>query len=87
MRIVMVYREASEHRMAVESFLRDYRFRTGRDIETINPDTREGMSFCRLYDIVEYPTIVALGPDNSLYQVWRGAQLPTISEVATVANN
>lgn len=87
MRIVIVYREASEHRMAVESFIRDYRLRTGKDIETINPDTREGMSFCRLYDIVEYPTIIALMSDGSVYQVWRGAHLPTISEVATIAMN
>lgn len=86
MRIVIVYREASEYRMAIESFIRDYRFRTGRDVETINPDTREGAYFCQLYDIVEYPTIVALGPDNSLYKMWRGPELPTISEVAMVAN-
>ncbi|MDO4271746.1 MAG: hypothetical protein Q4C83_02060 [Candidatus Saccharibacteria bacterium] len=86
MRIVIVYREASEHRMAVESFLRDYRFRTGHDIETLNPDTAEGARFCHLYDIVEYPSIIAIGPDGVMYQQWRGAQLPTISEVATVAN-
>lgn len=86
MRIVIVYREASEHRMAVESFIRDYRFRTGKDIETINPDTRDGMSFCRLYDIVEYPTIVAIMNDGSVYHSWRGQHFPTISEVATIAN-
>lgn len=87
MRIVIVYREASEHRMAVESFMRDYRMRTGREIETINPDTREGMSFCRLYDIVEYPTIIALTNDGSMYTSWRGQHFPTISEVAAVANS
>lgn len=87
MRIVVVYREVSEHRMAVESFIRDYRFRTGQDVEVINPDTREGMSFCRLHDIVEYPTIVALTNDGSVYQMWRGQHFPTISEVAAVANN
>lgn len=86
MRIVIVYREKSEHRMAVESFLRDYKYRTGRDIETIDPDGREGVAFCELYDIVEYPTIVALTPDGTLYQQWRGT-LPTISDVAMVANS
>lgn len=86
MRIVVVYRAASEHRMAVETFLHDYHFRTGRDIEVMDPDSREGMSFCRLYDIVEYPTIIAIGPDGAMYQQWRGANLPTISEVAMAAN-
>ena len=87
MRIVIVYREVSEHRMAVESFIRDYRMRTGQDVETIDPDSRDGMSFCRLHDIVEYPTIVALTSDGSVYQMWRGSHLPLISEVATVASS
>ena len=85
MRVVMVYREKSEHRMAVETFLREYRYRTGQEIETLDPDTREGVAFCRLYDIVEYPTIVAVTDDGVLYQRWRGAQLPTINEVQSAA--
>ena len=86
MRVVIVYREASDHRLSVEQFLRDYRFRTGNDIEIVDPDGREGASFCRLYDIVSYPTIIALSPDGSMYHIWQGQHLPTISEVAAVAN-
>lgn len=85
MRIVIVYRKDSEHRAAVEAFLRDYHQQTGGDIEELDPDSREGINFCSVRDIVEYPTIVALAPDGSVYQEWRGAMLPTIGEVAGVA--
>lgn len=85
MRIVMVYREQSDYRMAAETFLRDYRMRTGQEIETLDPDSREGVNFCRTYDIVEYPTIIAIGPDGVMYQMWRGTNFPTVSEVAMVA--
>lgn len=82
MRVVMVYREKSEHRMAVETFLHDFKFQTGHEIEVIDPDTRAGASFCRAQDIVEYPTLVAVAPDDSMVQMWRGLPLPTISEVS-----
>jgi len=82
MRLVMVYREASEARLSVESFMRDFEFQTGGGkIETIDPDTRAGAAFCRSYDIVEYPTLVALGPDGTPLEVWRGT-LPTISDAS-----
>ena len=82
MRLVMVYREKSEYRMAVETFLRDFQFQTGHEIEILDPDTREGASFCRAQDIVEYPTLIAVAPDESQVQMWRGVPLPMISEVS-----
>lgn len=85
MRVVLVYREESEHRQAVESFLRDFERQTGNAIETMNPDTREGQAFLEVYDIVEYPTMIALSDDGKLQAVWRGLPLPTISEVSYYA--
>lgn len=85
MRIVVVYREQSEHRSAVESFIRDYERRTGDELEIIDPDSRSGADFCRIYDIVEYPTILALGTDGSPYHVWRGAMLPTVDDVVAAS--
>lgn len=81
MKLIMVYREKSEHRLAVENFLREFKIRTGREIETLNPDTREGQSFIQLYDIVEYPTLIALGPNGTERTKWR-ITLPTISEAS-----
>lgn len=62
--------------------MRDFQSQTGREIETLDPDTRDGAQFCRVYDIVEYPSIVALDDQGVLQHLWRGRPLPTISEVS-----
>ena len=81
MRLIMIYREDSEARQAVADFLRDFKFQTGREIETMTPDDRAGASFCATYDIVQYPTLIALGPDGTEAAKWAGT-LPTISEAS-----
>ena len=67
--------------MIVETFLRDFKRQTGRRIETLNPDTRSGQNFIELYNIVEYPTLIAIGPDGTEVAKWRG-NLPTISDAS-----
>lgn len=85
MKVVVVYRSESEHRRVVETFLDDFTRQTGRTIETLNPDTKEGESFCRAYDIVEYPSVIAVSDDGKMQNLWRGVPLPTISEVSYYA--
>lgn len=82
MRVVMVYQEESDRARAVIDFLRDVKRQTGHDIEVLSPETREGDSFCRVYDIVEYPTMIALDDNGQMQNTWRGLPLPTISEVS-----
>lgn len=82
MRVVVVYRENSEHRRAVEEFLHDFERQTGHEIETMDPDARDAQDFCRVYDIVEYPTLIAISDDGQVQNNWRGLPLPTISEVS-----
>lgn len=82
MRIVVVYRTESDHAREVFDYLRDFRQQTGHYIEEINPDSPAGSGFCQTYDIVEYPTIVALSESGQLQNMWRGRPLPTIAEVS-----
>ncbi len=82
MRTVVVYRVESDHAREVLDYLRDFQRQTGHTLEEINPETAEGAHFCRTYDIVEYPTLVALSDDGQLQNMWRGRPLPTISEVS-----
>lgn len=82
MRVVVVYKEESDHAREVTDYLRDFERQTGRTIETMNPDSRDGIEFCRVYDIVEYPTIIAIREEGQLQNMWRGRPLPTISEVS-----
>lgn len=82
MRTVVVYRQATDYSRQVEEFLENFHRQTGREVETLDPDTRDGESFCRAYDIVEYPTTIAVSDDGQVQNVWKGLPLPTISEVS-----
>lgn len=82
MKVVIVYKDESDHARAVIDFLRDFERQTGHIIGTLDPETAGGAQFCRAYDIVEYPTVVALSDDSQMQNMWRGLPLPTISEVS-----
>ncbi len=83
MRIVCIGREASDYGRSIGEWIREFERRTGSAIENVDPDSSEGESLCRTYDVVEYPTIMALGDeDGSLKAMWRGRMLPTFDEVA-----
>jgi methyl coenzyme M reductase alpha subunit len=81
MRILVFYKSVSEHGRSVEEFMHEFTRRTGRDLESVDPDSREGGIQAETYDVVEYPTIIALRSDGSELARWRGT-LPTISEVS-----
>ena len=82
MRTFVVYKIESDHARAVIDYMADFKRQTGKDLETIDPDTRDGSALCRTYDIVEYPSVVSLDDSGVLQNVWRGLPLPTISEVS-----
>lgn len=82
MRVAIVYKYESDHARPVLEFLRDVKRQTGHDLEEIDPDTREGAGFCRTYDVVEYPTMLAIDDGGQLQNMWRGLPLPTISETS-----
>ncbi len=79
---MVVYKSESEHARAVIEFLHDFEKRTARTLEEIDPDSRRGADICRLYDVVEYPTVIATTIDGQLRNMWRGLPMPTINEVS-----
>lgn len=79
MRVVCIYRDNQDYSRSVEEWLENFYRQTGREIETMNPD--ENISFCEAYDVVEYPTILALGNSGEVLSSWRGRDLPLINEV------
>ena len=85
MKTYIVYKDESDHARSVIDFRRDFKRQTGREIEAIDPETRAGASFCRTYDVVEYPTIVAVDDNGVLQNMWRGTTFPTISELSYYA--
>jgi hypothetical protein len=85
MRVVVVTKDNTDYARTVIEFMHDFQHQTGHELETLDPDTAEGTSFCETYDIVEYPTLIAVANDGSLQNSWTGLPLPTISEVSYYA--
>ena len=82
MRVVAVYKDNMDYTRSIDTFMGDFARQTGRTLERLDPDTREGELFCRAYDIVEYPAIIALSNDGQMQNMWIGSIMPTISEVS-----
>lgn len=82
MRVVIVTKDDAEYSRTVSTFVDDFARQTGHSLETVNPESLDGESFCRAYDIVEYPTIIAISDDGHMQNMWRGLPLPTVSEVS-----
>ena len=86
MRLLILYRPNSEHARLTEEFI--HRFQSSynaRDVEVQDVDSREGIATATLYDIVQYPAILALSTDGSPQRVWQGVELPLMDEVASYA--
>ena len=79
MRVVCICRENQDYSRAVSEWLENFYRQTGKEIEIMDPD--ENVGFCEAYDVVEYPTILALGESGDVRASWRGQNLPLINEV------
>ncbi len=82
MAVYVFYKTNTEYARHVEEYMHDFKRRTAQDLEVVDPDSRRGADLCRLYDVVEYPTIIATAPDGRMQSSWRGEPLPTIDEVS-----
>lgn len=82
MKALLFYRPNSEHASRVEGYLREFLVRTGKELPTVDVDTRDGVAKCDLYGIMRYPSIIALDNEGRELQRWDGEMLPQISEVS-----
>ena len=85
--MVVLYRPNSEHARKVEEFVRDFSHDDrSRKIELVSLDTRDGASTASLYDVMQYPAILALANDGRVIKEWEGDMLPLRTEVAYYAS-
>jgi hypothetical protein len=81
MKVAVLYRSQSEQERPVLDFERDYSRQTGRQLSLYDLNTRDGWSLASLYDVVQYPAVLAMGNDGQLLQLWQGEHLPLMNEV------
>lgn len=85
MRVVVLTKERTDYARQVETFLVDFKRVTGRELEVIDPESPDGVGFCRAYDILQFPSMIALGNDGQMLHIWKGLPFPTINEVSYYA--
>lgn len=85
MRIVVVYKDYSDHGREVREYIEDFERQTDLKVEVMDPDSGRNEFFLRAYDVVEYPTILAITDEGRLLQQWRGKPLPLFDEIAYYA--
>ena len=81
MRVVCVWKEASEAAREVREWTREFELRTGVKVESLDPETREGEDFARAHDVTMYPTLLVVGSDGRVAGEWRGTPMPMMDAV------
>ena len=82
MKVVVIYKDNTDYAREVTDYMRDFKAQTGHDLETLDPESPEGVDFCRTYDILRFPSMIAISDEGQLQNIWQGTPLPTISEVS-----
>lgn len=82
MKVTVLYRSNSEQERTVLDFERDFLHQTGQHLELYDLNTRDGWSMAALYDVVQYPAVLAMTVDGQLLQMWQGENMPRINEVS-----
>lgn len=82
----MLYRPNSEHSRVVEEFAHDFaREHREVNLKLVDLNTRDGSSTASLYDVMQYPAILALTDDGQVVREWEGQSLPLMNELAYYA--
>ena len=82
MRVIVLFKEQTDYARQVSDFIDDFKRQTGHELEVIDPESSQGISFTEAYDILEFPTIIAISDEGQIQNQWKGTPLPTISEVS-----
>jgi hypothetical protein len=82
MKAMIFYRPNSQHERMAEEYVRDFARHTGKQLPAVNVDTREGADLAQLYDIMKFPSIIAVDDQGQMLQTWDDDLLPRFDEVS-----
>ncbi len=87
MKVLVLYKPKSEHRQAIEDFISQFKEKHPRSkVEVLDVDRREGIAMASIYDVMRYPSILALRDDGTVLQTWEGEEnLPRLDDVGVYA--
>lgn len=83
MKAVILYKPNGEAETSVREYVREFGRETGRSIALIDSDSIQGIEIAKLYDIMQFPSIVVFRDDGSFVESWLDREKwPTISELS-----
>jgi len=86
MKVLVLYRPASEYSRIVEEFVHNLQSRFEQlRLEVLDYDSRDGNATASLYDVMQHPAVLVVQEDGSLQKSWVGDSLPMIDEVVGYA--
>ena len=86
MKVLIFYRPNSEHSRVVEEYVVEFSKQyPDQPLTLLDVDSKEGSRQAEVYDVVSYPTVLALSDDGSTLQRWDNGQMPLKGEVAYYA--
>lgn len=70
MKVIILYRPNSEHGTQVETFAHDFKKIHNADrLQVIDVDTMDGTSIASLYDVMQFPAVLALSDDGAILRM------------------
>lgn len=87
MKVLIFYRLKSEQARLVEEFIHEFGRRyPHHELTIVDVDSPKGSVDAELYDIVQYPTVLATTDAGATLQRWDSGMMPLLNEVAYFAN-
>jgi hypothetical protein len=87
MKVLIFYRPNSEHARAVDEFMHEFSRRyPDASLEVLDVDTIIGSQEAEVYDVMQYPTVIARSDAGVTLQRWDNGLMPLMNEVAYFAN-
>jgi len=85
MKLLVIYRENSEHTRSVTDFVEMLRrLYPGKTAELVDVNTREGANKAKVYSVMRYPAFLIVATDGRLINQWEGDPLPRVEEVGSL---
>lgn len=70
MKVLILYRPNTETETTVLEYVREFKHRTGVDLELVDVNTPYGVELAELYDTLRFPALLAVEDNGEFIQSW-----------------
>lgn len=81
MKVVCLWKDQTDYAREVMDWMREFTHETGKEVESMDPESIEGEIFVRARDILQFPAVVAVSDDGQVLRQWLGTPMPQFDEV------